>query len=687
MRPGCNRRSLASSKRSLGLARTIAHTALVLGLASCGESTGPGTFAVSLTATPVDAPHFNALENGQPIIACHVALAARAVGVGSALWDSATFYFYLGKDRSVPADSGMVAATEVAAAWGKPRIEPGDRPTSGWTFSTGAPFSVKIVVGYRRDGGKRHTATASFDCGPSIPATVTPPVITSLTVTPETDISPGQVLTVNYAITSGIGLWETVIELFGACDTTIVQGEWLAATASHSPTMTLPSTCALDQPLGIVVHAFDAALELTSRQVSLTVADKVLPTMTVNFASAIGTPLIGPIAGEFFAGQELKLVLSTEDNVGVQKIFWEVVGSGRVDSASVSGLYTSQAVTMPIPASLDGTIQIRAWSRDVAGNLSTRFTSAAGAIRVYPTVVRPRYSALVYGDVRDFVIDMKRNQLYLMQTNEARISIFSMTTRLVTQVIHPSSTPLNMDLTTGGDSLIMTLYGSKALHVLDLRDPATPITSIPLTLPDGATYPGEVRIVTGAKAIVGVSGTFQDSKRVLEVDLGTGAQRFLTAGESPLSGEITLERSHDRNSVVIGGISGGVARYDATTGAFGPARAVTGTAWRNSVNANGTVTASGLNVYGESLQFLRSMSTFSSPGAYVTAISASGEYVYAINWLHGIVRLRVSDGSVADRFEIFMNPDIVRVSPDGTLLVYSTRTYSNTNRIGWSDLR
>ena len=97
--------------------------------------------------------------------------------------------------------------------------------------------------------------------------------------------------------------------------------------------------------------------------------------------------------------------------------------------------------------------------------------------------------------------------------------------------------------------------------------------------------------------------------------------------------------------------------------------------------------ALGADVYDATLGFLRRMH---SPfiGWVPTAVSADGQYLYQGVAPHGIVRSRVSDGVMLDRSlgPVFTGA-LVRMSPDGTMLVIVDNNCCGTSHIAVMDMR
>ena len=658
-------------------------------VAACSEATAPKTLEVAISMKPVRPPDLLTWD-GDPIIACMVELQALASGSGTATWESATFRFSAGKDRSDVFDSATVSATDVAEAWTTPTISAGERWPSIWTFRAGVPFTVTATFRYLPKGAsKSASATTSFDCGPTASAGTTPPAVTNVTVLPTGPVEPGQLITVGYTATSNVGLWMSAIELSGGCDTVLVQSEWLATNAAHSVDIRLPSSCTVGAQLDVTVYLLDAVLqEGSQRGPSLTLADRTPPQISVAILPANGASSTTLANGEYFVEQSLPLAFLVSDNLGLRMLTWEVLPLGVRDSLPLVGKSTGHTVMIPLPASSVGTQQVRAWVRDAGGNESAVFVSPAGAVRVLPTTIRPRYSVAISGSTDDLLIDPRRSMIYVRQQGESRIAFVSMSAQAVTRTVALPSQPMDFDFSASGDSLIVTAFGSAALHVIDLTNPAAPVTTIGLTLNSSANQAARaIRVMSNGKAFVGVSGSTTESYGILEVQLSTGAQRMRTELMPGFAAE-RMARSESRNRLAIEAL-GGLHRYDVATDQFGPRRSFGPEGYQPALSANGEVVAFGPYVLNGELNLVREIR---APGGALlgprTALSPGGDTLYTATGAAGVVRSRVSDGATIDRIpaplQTWLN---FRVSGDGNFIAYSPNSGGSSNSVGWIDLR
>ena len=110
----------------------------------------------------------------------------------------------------------------------------------------------------------------------------------------------------------------------------------------------------------------------------------------------------------------MHVIFNAHDNHAIAALIWETLPSGVRDSV-VFAPGMSDWVKIPVRASWGtGPIQLRLYARDAAGLTSNSYTSAANAVRVSPTIVRPTRSTTVAGEIRDFTIDARRGVVYLL---------------------------------------------------------------------------------------------------------------------------------------------------------------------------------------------------------------------------------------------------------------------------------
>lgn len=659
--------------------------ATALAFAACGDSTGPDPdVTVTVSLTQLNGPDVYETAPGNLVIECSINL--RAVASGSATWLDATLFFYAGPDRATPVDSVIIAAADIQDAWGAPEIAPGQLRESSWRVTASIPFGASIVHRYRTSGGRTGSTAVTFACGPPVPPGAAEPAINTITLQPAGEIEPGGTLTVQYTAVSEVGLWKTRVRLTGACTDERQIAEQFAHDAARTVTFPIPPTCALGAPLAVTVFTMDAAGQGATANAPqpLVVVDRTPPQA---YADHLPTA-----ASYVFAGDTLRPFIAGLDNHSVRALVWDV--GGVRDSILGAG---GQYIAIPVRAEWAGQkIQVRLWARDGSGLVSDTLVAPAESLFIYPSIDRPTTWTTLAGeeDAADVIFDQGRGVLYLMQygASGSRVGVFSLATRQITERIPLPFLPEDMDVTVSGDSLVLALGYGRALGVIDLRQPSRTLTLIPLRSLDSTLgqRPYQVRIAANGKAYVGLGGTTTAATQLLEVDLGTGAERILTnAGRNGLIGGARLERSFDRSVLVLAqGLESYFQRYDVAADAFGPIRAPVNLGGPLRIDRTGARVSVSLDIYDADLVFQRRV-TAPYGGLFVpgAALSPDGEYLYQAIGFGGVARTRVSDGALLDRSPTpFTASGYLRISPDGTMLVIMD-SFVGTLKIAMMDLR
>ncbi|HJU69937.1 MAG TPA: hypothetical protein VJ650_16985, partial [Gemmatimonadaceae bacterium] len=598
--------------------------------------------------------------------------------------------WYLGPDRTAPIDSSVVPASEVQESWGASDIASGTTQEARWAVTAGIPFGVVIEFRYHPSGGGSKRATVTFNCGPSVTPGTPPPAITSLSVRPPfSPAEPGDTLVVDYSVTAAGGLWLTAVVLSGPCESEQIFFDSLRTSVTRSARLPVPPGCALGRPIVATVFAIDAAGEETSKSINtqISLVDNTPPAVAVFFVPPGGLPSASLI-GNFFVGDTIQVQLQASDNHAVRTLVWEVLPAGAHDSVLVSGTAATHNFSIPLDPSTVGSLQLRVSGRDSVGNVTVVLTEP-NAIRVYPTIQRPTRTATINGDLQEIAFDIPRGVIYLLLSQQRRLTVVSSATLDVVRSVDLPSHPSDLDLSAGGDSLFVVLPQDRALAIYDLRTPAAAPTVLPLISVDTPTVqrPLNVRVASNGKAII----TFRDVnarlQSVLEVDFATGQQRGRPeARGTNVVSDAQLTRSPDRSVIMLGNEAWFFQRYDAATDTFSPQRQPRRSGLL-SLDRGGSITAIGTDIYDAAMQFVRTVETPGGGGSANTLLSVDGQFLYLPDWRLGIVRSRVSDGRLADRTPIPIRPNHIRVSPDGSMLVIIERQIIGSSRISTVDLR
>jgi len=661
-------------------------------VASCKDSTGPRP-AVTVTVASLAGPSYSADSAGQQLIQCDVTLQARNPGSQGATWMTATFAFYAPDGSTSAFAVDTVPAETVGSSWGAPSIGPGATQTARWSVEGSIPFVLKIRFSYQMGGGAADASVVSVTCEPSA-RPGPPPTITMLQYQPYTSLQPGDTLHLSYAATSPVGLWETLIHLTGACDTTLRVPEQVKLAVAHDVALVMPAACRLGVPISVTAASYDVRLQETSRSLTLpALVDHRSPVLSANVSTPYSAwAQAASFLGYLFTGDAIEVNVTATDNHALHRIYWEVRPVGLRDSLLVSGPDAFRTITIPSRASWTGPIRLVLYAKDESGNVSDTIATAAGAIEVAPNVGPTPTLASIPGDITDVAFDAKRNVIYLLQSNSYKIAVFSPATLTVVRTIAlPDNAPA-FDLSPSGDSIITVLMNSKAIGVVDLTQASPALTTVPLTDLASTYRLLNVRVASTGRVLFVAQHTAVDSasKRLYSYDLAGGVLRLrLDTPDLGYESSGPLERSTDGTVVVVNGEAGAFLRYDAATDRFEPAQTARVQDTRPSVDATGAHIAVSGDLYDRSLQYLLTVRAAMS-GEGPAAISSDGQTHYlAIAPTYtqlGIVRSRVSDGSIVDHIPAPLLITMLRVSPDGSTLVVVESYNFGPARIGLVNL-
>lgn len=679
-------------------ARTSFSLFLVAALTApaCRDATGPDeSLLLSLAILETRGPVILDMGAGEHRLECEAKLGISAVGEGSATWEGGVLRFYYGPERVQTSDTLVLTAAELQDSWPHSRLR-GGVEESWWWFNAGAPFDVELHLRYRVNDRRARSVTRRIPCGPSDLSSAPPPMITRFEVVPPAGpLEPGGSLEVLIEASSTVGFWESRLVMIGPCEVRRDFNEGLVTSIARTVRLDIPQGCQLGVPITIGLGVRDAALRATARmlQTSHRLVDVTPPYVNFVFYEPWGRMGSFEMKGTFFVGEPIEIDALASDAGGVASVGWEVLPSGHSGTFPVAGSEVHQRLHgLGARPEWIGDIQLRITATDIAGHLSRTALSAPGALRVLPTTVVPEASVTVAGEIREFAIDEPRQLVYLLQSNERRLAVLSMTSMAVTTVALPSY-PTSLALSASGDSLLMTMPLLGALAVVDLQDPSLAAAIRPLASLDASLEqrPQRVRVTSNGKAFVALEGNVPAAWTLLEVDLATGAERIRRdAGADGHVGGGKLEVSLDRSVMAINGGPQLFQRYDAATDLFGERTSVIPYDWSPMLDATGRWTLIGLQLFDEMLTPVRRVESRIPVGANATPISvlsADGEHVVHALWSVGLIRSRTSDGAMIDRIPVPFGPTALSASASGRWLVVVRSSYGETSEIAVLDMR
>lgn len=490
-------------------------------------------------------------------------------------------------------------------------------------------------------------------------ADTTRPVITSLTVTPSDTAQPGDSVVITYGATDNAGLKYSILRLSGTVTLKDSIDEQFAAFVNHTRRLRVPATAAAGQ-LAATLEVVDlGGTVVTTAASPVAVIDTRAPFATatlVNTRSGAGSG--------FAPGDSFHLTITARDNARLQRVGYRFSApAGIADSFSTTDSVLTQTIAHDVPASWIGSSTYSVFAVDAGGN---RRELLIGTITVANRTRQVPWSAALQGTVRDMAFDTKRNVLYLSIPDSNRVAALSLGSQSFTTPFAFTGDPRGLDLSLGGDSLLVALRRTPYISVVNL------VTSQRDTVRVNSDNflnrgPDNVRVMGNNKALVTI--TFDGSGyggSLVELNIGTRAYVALKT----VTEFVPLCRSANRfiglaliddSCCPIEGVV-----YDAQTGAF-PADRGTVSRFFNypSSNFDGTRFLITGELFNNQLASLGTIAPAGATGPSV--LSPDGAVAYFAT-SSGIATVRVSDGTVTGSVTLGAEPYRLAISPDGLTL-------------------
>jgi DNA-binding beta-propeller fold protein YncE len=338
------------------------------------------------------------------------------------------------------------------------------------------------------------------------------------------------------------------------------------------------------------------------------------------------------------------------------------------DSVATADAMSAINSTIVIPAGWVGTTSASMFAVDSAGN---RVTIPMGDLTIATRTRKPVAMVARPGPVQDAAIDLKRGVVYMSIPQQKRVAVLSLSDMTFGSSIDFRNTPRGIDLTSGGDSLLVAQLEGGDVGVVNLPTKAT--TYLPVT---GTYGPDFLRVMNTNKLLL--TTTFAGSGfggTVLEVDLRTGAKRQVATVT-----EITpLAASGNRGRILIYlGDESAVETivYDAASQSILADRGTVGmNSGAESVDFSGTRFMMSSTVYDAHLNYVAAYQGSSyNYGASQLALNGQSGYLATET---GILHVRFSDGALLESFALPEQPYEMWLSRDGLTLfaVGATNVY------------
>ena len=523
------------------------------------------------------------------------------------------------------------------------------------------PASGSVSFVATAEGGG---ATGSAQTTVSV-ADAVKPVVSSLSVSPPA-LQPGEWITVSYTATDNVGLFYTVVRVSGAVTAVDSLGHGFASTITRSVQFRVPVTAHVGDTVRVRVVAADEASQRDSAVAGPVSVTDLAPPLVGGSATGPETALT------LVTGDTLRVTVNATDNHRLAWIGYRLGPPASVqDSVAVAAATGNHLWTPVVQSGWLGTSSVTAFARDSLGHVAQ---TSLGDVTVVAGIRRPTRTAPLGGTVLDVVYSAPRDALYLSQPFLDRIAVLSLGSFTFGTPIALFSQPRGLDLSVGGDTLIVALRNSPYLAVVNLI--SGQVDTVRLGIDNFLNRgPDNVRVLGNNKAIVTI--TFDGSGyggQVWEYDLGAGTARQRT--DAGIGGQVTevvpLARAGDRSRLLIliddscCPLEGDV--YLTATDTVSVKRGTVNRYFpRVSATATGSLFLIGESLFDGNLNFMRAFAA----AEYVagpTAISPDGLSVYmAIDF--GYLKLRAADGAVIERVRLPASLDRMTVLPSGDWLV------------------
>lgn len=473
-------------------------------------------------------------------------------------------------------------------------------------------------------------------------ADLIPPQVTAVDATPIV-LLPTDTVTVSYSASDNAGVWWSVIRISGAFTATDSVDHAFAKQVGRSVRIPVPASAPMGSTFTVKVIAADPALHRDSAVAGTIQVNDLVPPSVNGVAS-------GPEQVLTFVAQDtLRVAVNASDNYKLAWVGYRIGGT-LSDSVAVATRNASQSFTYMIPSSgWLGTQTVMGFARDSAGHLTQ---ASLGNATVVPGHRRPTFVFPLTGTAPDLVYDSARDVVYFTEPSLNRVRVFSLATKTFGTPINLFSRPTGLDLTPGGDSLVVALSQSTSLAIVNLQNRQVDTANLPLN-PNINPVLALVRVMANNKAFVTTVNIGIGSGDLWELDLRTLKRRQRTdVSAGILTQSVPMARAGDGSRLLLildnaccpetGNVyvtaTDTFAISAPTADRYGP---------RVTADRSGSHFLVDEALFDGSLNPIRTLSSSPFTFAGSSAISADGLSAYlAID--SGYVKVRTSDGVVVD---------------------------------------
>jgi hypothetical protein len=637
-------------------------SAALLAFAACSDSPSEpptekgktGELTVQITATAGD-PVIGRDQEGGPVISCDLRFRTQTTGTAGAEgdWTGGVIRYFVGAVTE-PIDSLVLTKAQVKDAFGD-RVAPGETHEVGLDLVSIIPFALQMELRYGVVGkqAEQSATTERANCG--IPQGTPGPVpdVSELTIDPSGEVEPGDTLRITWTSTGSPSVWETGVEVTGAFTAfRLVPGEGQSS-LTHTALVVVPRTAVLGETVQVRVYAIDPWARVAASIPSLTqpVVDRTPPTVYSMSTTPLNDLYPPVLKGQYGVVDTMHIYSSADDNHELAYMVYEFGPQGVRDSVSLRN-----GGSIPMRPQMVGATEFRAHFMDGSGNRSREFAAAPGAVRVYPVRNAAMRSVEIPQWAEAVVVDPVRKRLYTVVVNRQELRVYSLETMALERTVPLPFSATDLELTADADSLLVSSRSFARVLAMDVNATVAP----PVRPLQDVTHIHGIQIASTGRAIALALMTGGENA-VLELDLGTGAQRVVVPRVTVPFPSAGVARSRDRRAMLLGAgctfnvltEQVGTCRTLPTDGIGTMGGSATGDRWGHT-----------WTVFDGALQPVLQLDN--SPQHYMIGIvpAAGGETYVAHR--RGVVRVR-ADGAVVERLA---TPPLgfLRLSDDGSLM-------------------
>jgi len=372
-------------------------------------------------------------------------------------------------------------------------------------------------------------------------------------------------------------------------------------------------------------------------------------------------------------GDTLTIAIHATDN---RKLAWVGYDLGapvsKRDSDAVTGTSTDVTMRAIISPGASGQAVVNVFARDSAG---LRSQTTLPSISVASGTRRPMHALALPAPVYDVAVDVKHNVAYLSYYGRHEIGVVDIASGTFQPSIVTTFLPRKLDVSAGGDSLIVSIDSQPALAIIrtTVFPYPTTIVRVDSNYTGGAVQVADnVRAMANRKVLVTLKFREQYSccaAKIVEYDLNTGLSRPRVDSDD----RQWLARSWDR--AVLATATGSTTPvqaqlYTALSDTFSNSQTITLPVWLYHASADSTgskyLFANGL--FDGSLNPLRAFTDTAFQQGGGTVLSPDGATAYLGTW-SGFLIVRTSDGAVLERSRLPFWPMQLAISADGGTLI------------------